>query len=163
MSLEERLIATERFAADHNMSVREVAWMAFRPHLALRLELGLQLLHRMSRHRDQNIRRFAIEVSRPRSVWGAHITALKHSPELALPLLEAVRQDGVKYVQLSAGNWLNDASKTRPAWVRELCSLWMEEPHPATAAIVRRGLRTVSKSARKEIESSAWPVPQATG
>lgn len=146
LSLEERLSATIPFAADANMSVREAAWMAFRPHLASSLTAGLALLERLAADGDENIRRFAVEVTRPRSVWGAHIEPLKRNPDLARSLLERVRSDPSRYVKLAVGNWLNDASKSRPEWVRDVCRSWGEaDPH--TTFIVRRGARTLSRSA----------------
>jgi hypothetical protein len=90
MSLQDRLGVTLPFAADPHMSVRECAWMAFRPFLLARLDEGLPLLVNVARSDDPRVRRFAVEVSRPRSVWGHHCSALKLRPELGRPLLEAV-------------------------------------------------------------------------
>ena len=77
LSLSARLSATLRFAADANMTVREAAWMSFRPHLARNLAECLTLLGPLSKDSDAYVRRFAIEVTRPRSVWGTHIVALR--------------------------------------------------------------------------------------
>jgi 3-methyladenine DNA glycosylase AlkC len=139
----ERLDWTLRFAADRNMTVRETAWMAYRPHLRRELAFTLRLLERASRSADPNVRRFSVEVSRPRSVWGSHIPELKQEPNRALSIIENVRSDQSRYVQLAAGNWLNDASKTRPDWVRELCTRWACDGHPFSHNIVKRGLRTL--------------------
>jgi 3-methyladenine DNA glycosylase AlkC len=144
-SLAERLTLTLPFAADPNMSVREAAWMAFRPNILARVQEAIALLEPVSRDADQSHRRFAIEATRPRSVWGAHIELLKRRPEKALPLLDNVRQDKARYVQLAAGNWLNDASKSRPDWVAQTCARWSTEGNPQTAVIVRRGLRTLAR------------------
>ena len=145
LSLPKRLAATLPFAADKHMSVRECAWMAFRPHLTASLANGLKLLEPVSLSKDANLRRFAIEVTRPRSVWGAHIAALKEEPSMAVALLDNVYQDSSQYVRLSAGNWLNDASKTRPDWVRAVCSRWSKKASKHTEAIIRRGLRTLNR------------------
>jgi 3-methyladenine DNA glycosylase AlkC len=153
LSVQERLARTKQFAADPNMSVREAAWMAFRPYLQLHLAECLQALETLVHDSDPNIRRFSVEVTRPRSVWGAHLPELKRSPSLALRLLESVKRDGSRYVQLAVGNWLNDASKSQPVWVSELCGRWGVEGDKATAAIVRRGLRTL-KSGRGEDDSA---------
>jgi hypothetical protein len=101
MSLTSRLELTRRFAADPHMSVRECAWMAFRPHFAARLGPGLRLLERVSRSENPNERRFSVEVSRPRSVWGRHIPALKQKPEMASALLSNVCKDDSRYVRLN--------------------------------------------------------------
>jgi 3-methyladenine DNA glycosylase AlkC len=144
--LGERLRLTLRFAADTNMSVRETAWMAFRPHLAADLQHGLRLLFEVACCENANQRRFAVEVTRPRSVWGAHLVALKRQPELAEDLLECVRTDSSRYVQLAVGNWLNDASKSRPDWVTRMCSIWSQNNDRRTDFIVRRGLRTLASA-----------------
>ena len=154
LTLAQRLSLTLPFAADHHMSVRECAWMAFRPHLIARLEEGLLLLESVTRAEDANLRRFAIEVTRPRSVWGSHITALKRTPGNAVALLDNVHQDSSRYVRLAAGNWLNDASKSRPDWVRELCSRWSKSESKHTKAIIRRGLRTIARLERSTMKNT---------
>lgn len=153
-SLSERLAVTLPFAADQNMSVREVAWMAFRPHILSNVGAAIALLEPITRDPNSSIRRFAIEATRPRSVWGAHCEQLKRRPQEALFLLENVRQDQARYVKLAVGNWLNDASKSRPKWVVEVCERWSTEGNPHTAAIIRRGLRTLVRQRAKNVERS---------
>lgn len=148
----DRLKATLRFADDQNMSVRETAWMAFRPHLAANVDGVLPLLMPLTSDLSANIRRFAIEVTRPRSVWGAHIAALKRHPERAAMLLEAVSADESRYVQLAVGNWLNDASKSRPDWVETVCKRWACNGSRHTEFITRRGSRSMS---RKSVRTRA--------
>jgi hypothetical protein len=81
-------------------------------------------------------------------VWCAHLNALKDEPSKALPLLEAVRADASRYVQLSIANWLNDASKHQPDWVRATAERWLaESPCGETRWIVNHALRTLRKSA----------------
>ena len=146
LSLEERLRAARRFAADRSVAVRECAWDSFRPYIADDLRLGLRLLDSWVRDPDPNIRRCGVEATRPRGVWTAHIEALKQDPEPALKLLEVVRSDPSRYVQRSVGNWLNDASKSRPDWVVSVCSRWTQESATQeTAWTVNHALRTLRK------------------
>jgi 3-methyladenine DNA glycosylase AlkC len=146
MPLDRRLGMTRRFAADSNMAVREFAWMSFRPYVARDLPEALSLLQEWVTDPDPNIRRCAVEGTRPRGVWTNHIPDLKENPEPAEPLLEAVNADPSRYVQNAVANWLNDASKTRPDWVTDLCVRWKaESPVKETQYIVKRALRTLKK------------------
>jgi 3-methyladenine DNA glycosylase AlkC len=144
-SLAQRLSLTLPFAADQNMSVREVAWMAFRPHIIASVEAAIVLLEPLTRDPSSSVRRFAIEATRPRSVWGTHCEQLKRRPHEALSLLENVRQDPVRYVQFAVGNWLNDASKSQPDWVAQVCEAWSAIGNTHTNAIIRRALRTIAR------------------
>ncbi len=145
-TLQAKLEAVQPFAADLHFGVREIAWMAWRPHLNANLGIGLTLLEAWTQADDANLRRFASEVSRPRGVWCAHIQALKDKPELALQLLEPLRSDDSKYVQASVANWLNDASKTQGNWVESVCARWLEQsPSKETKWIVNRALRSLRK------------------
>lgn len=146
-SLRTRLRAIKPLAADEHFGVREFAWMAVRPHLILDLEPGLEELAKWSTDADANVRRFASEVTRPCGVWCQHFAALKRDPELAIPVLEPLRADASEYVRSSVGNWLNDASKSRPDFVRDLCERWSREsPVAETQAICKKALRTLNRS-----------------
>lgn len=141
-SLAERLDDARPFAADAHFGVRELAWMELRPHLAGDLPTALELLRAWATDADANIRRCASEATRPRGVWCAHLKALIADPTPAEALLTSLRADPARYVQLSVGNWLNDAGKTHPAWITELAARWRREaPGVHTESILRRGLR----------------------
>ena len=146
LPLDRRLDATRRFAADRSVAVCECAWDSFRPYFAADLDQGFRLLESWVHDPDSNIRRCAVEGTPPRGVWTAHIDALKQNPEPGLVLLEPVRSDTSRYVQNATANWLNDASKSRPDWVRAVCDRWAaESPTKETAWIINRGLRTLRK------------------
>ena len=146
LTLDARLVAARRFAADRNGSVRECAWDSFRPYLANELSRGLKLLEPWVEDSDPNIRRCAVEGTRPRGVWTAHIETLKRNPQPGLAILEPVRSDSSRYVQRAVANWLNDASKSRPDWTLSVCKRWTEEsPTKETAWIVHHALRTLRK------------------
>lgn len=144
LSFAQRLKAVRPFANDPNSGVREWAWMALRPAIADNLDLAIDSLIPFTTDPSANIRRFATEATRPRGVWCAHITELKSNPAPALPLLQPLNSDPTKYVQDSVSNWLNDAAKSCPDWVRDLTSRWLKESDTAaTRRICRRALRSI--------------------
>lgn len=145
-AIADRLNAIRPLADDHHFGVREWSWMAVRPHIAADLEVSIRHLANWTCAPSERVRRFASESIRPRGVWCAHIGALKKQPEIAFPILEPLRADPAPYVQDSVGNWLNDAGKDQPDWVREVCQRWLEEmpDDPNTKRIVGRALRSLN-------------------
>ncbi|MBI1766669.1 MAG: DNA alkylation repair protein [Acidobacteria bacterium] len=146
LPLAQKLDAIRPFAADAHFGVREIAWMAVRDALARELSAAIRGLSAWATDADENIRRFASEATRPRGVWCKHIDALKKNPELGYPILEPLHSDPAKYVRDSVANWLNDASKSQPGWVEDVCTHWAEtSPTKETAYIVNKALRTIRK------------------
>lgn len=143
-----KLQAVRRFAADPHFGVRELAWSAVRDEVGRDVDGAVRLLQPWVHEADSNLRRFATELTRPHGVWCAPLPALKAEPWRAQPLLEPLKADPSLYVRNSVANWLNDASRTQPEWVVQLCARWQRESEsPATASITRRALRTVNKQA----------------
>lgn len=146
ITIDEKLERIKFFAADQHFGVREICWMAVRSSLSENLKESLLILTEWTKDRNENIRRFASESTRPRGVWAKPIEALKQNPELGLKILEPLRSDPSKYVQNSIGNWLNDASKSQPEFVTKACNRWLQEsPTKETQYIVKRALRTILK------------------
>ncbi|MBY0374538.1 MAG: DNA alkylation repair protein [Bryobacteraceae bacterium] len=117
-----------------------------RPAIVVEPLVAVEVLSSWSESPAAFRRRFASEATRPRGVWCGHIELFKADPSLALPLLEPLRADPEKYVQDSVGNWLNDAAKSQPDWVRSLCRSWTRHrpPAAATTKICKRALRSLS-------------------
>ncbi len=146
LKIKEKLNQAKPLVADEHFGVREVVWMALRPEIDKNLEASIELLTEWAENENENIRRFTTEATRPRGVWCKHIETLKENPELALAILENLKSDSSKYVQDSVGNWLNDASKSKPEFVIGLCKKWqMESPTKETEKIVKRAKRTIEK------------------
>jgi 3-methyladenine DNA glycosylase AlkC len=144
LTIPERLAAISPFADDAHFGVREWAWMALRPHLVAELSVAINNLVPWTTLPSERLRRFACEVLRPRGVWCTHIAALKSEPALALPILSPLRADSAIYVQDSVANWLNDAAKDQPDWVRALCEQWLQlESAESTRRICQRAMRNL--------------------
>ncbi len=144
LPIKSRLALVKPFADDSHFGVRECAWLALRDQIIEELPLSLKQLTHWTSARSENLRRFASESTRPRGVWCRHCRELIATPELGLPVLEPLRADASRYVQLSVGNWLNDAAKTKPAWVKSICRRWHKEsPTRETSLIIKRGSRNL--------------------
>ncbi|MBK3436290.1 MULTISPECIES: hypothetical protein [Pseudomonas] len=135
--LEQALLSQFRFATDSHFGVREWAWIALRPLLAQDLTASLELLRSHARNDNPLIRRFCVEILRPRGVWCEHIAPLKAQPQIAEPLLIAMLEETDKYAQDSVANWINDASKTRPDWVQDLFERYPPSGKAATRIFTR--------------------------
>jgi 3-methyladenine DNA glycosylase AlkC len=122
-----RLASMRPFAADSHFGVREWAWMAVRAIVVADPIASIKVLSPWVLDKDANVRRFASEATRPRGVWAASIPILRKEPHLALPMLKELRFDAERYVEDSVANWLNDATKDQPDWVRQLLAQWEEE------------------------------------
>lgn len=145
VALPTKLERMRPLADDPHFGVREWAWLALRQNIIAAPLLAMEHLLPWTAAPSANLRRFACEALRPRGVWSAHIALFKEEPRQALPLLEALAADPSRYVQDSVANWLNDAGKTRPDFVRELVARWAEtHTGDAGAYIRKRALRNLT-------------------
>lgn len=147
LSIGQMLEKIRPFATDRHFNVRECAWADARKSIVQNVTESIAILSTWATDKDENIRRFASEATRPRGVWCEHIIEFKQNPELGLTILEPLKSDESKYVRDSVGNWLNDASKTQPEFIIELCKRWEKESDTKeTKYIIKKALRTIEKS-----------------
>lgn len=99
-------------------------------------------------HKDPHVRRLASEGTRPRLPWSFRLEKLAQEPELAAPILEALRADDSLYVRKSVANHLNDITKLHPDWVMDRLEQWPLD-NPYCAWVARHALRTLIKRGDK--------------
>ncbi|MFY7671510.1 DNA alkylation repair protein [Tenacibaculum sp. MEBiC06402] len=142
----ELLSAMKKYTADIHFGVREVVIFATKERMISDLNSSISILSEWTSNKDENIRRFAIESLRPVGVWTKKIAEFQENPEKGILLLEPLKSDSSKYVRDSVANWLNDASKSKPEWVLNVCNRWEKESTTEeTSYIVKRALRTIRK------------------
>jgi len=141
-SAAERIDRMRPFAADPHFGVREWAWMAVRGAIVAETETAIGLLTRWTADPDPRVRRFASEATRPRGVWSASIPRLRADPSPGLAILAPLRHDASRYVEDSVANWLNDAGKDNPGWLRGLLAVW--ESDGVASRLLRRAGRSLS-------------------
>ncbi|MBC7906246.1 MAG: DNA alkylation repair protein [Rhodospirillaceae bacterium] len=140
LSLAERLVMIRPLADDPHFGVREWAWLGIRPLVVAEPALALHLLTPWTTEPSPYLRRFASEATRPRGVWCGQIAALRADPSPGLAVLEALKADRERYVQNSVANWLNDAAKDHPDWVRAVCARWTGYAVPYVLKRAQRNL-----------------------
>lgn len=143
-SLAERFARIRPLAADPHFGVREWAWLGLRHHVVAAPLESIALLTPWTAEREASLRRFAVEATRPRGVWSSHVALLKRQPEAGRALLDPLADDPARYVQDSVANWLNDAAKDNPGWVRRVLAEWATDTAgEARTRIVKRAGRSL--------------------
>jgi 3-methyladenine DNA glycosylase AlkC len=141
MTSSARLQAIKPFAADHHFGVREWAWMAVRALVVADPLNVIKTLKPWTQDKDAYVRRFVSEATRPRGVWAASVPLLRKEPHHALSILDALKLDQERYVEDSVANWLNDAAKDQPDWVKLLLKQWHAEG--VSARLIQRAGRSL--------------------
>jgi 3-methyladenine DNA glycosylase AlkC len=122
---------------------------AIRPYLLKYPQKVMAQMLAWSKHKNENIRRFASEGCRPRLPWAMAIPFLKKDPSPILPILENLKNDSSAFVRRSVANNLNDISKDHPELVIEIAKNWMGK-FTETDWIVRHACRGLLKKGNKE-------------
>jgi hypothetical protein len=115
------------FADDEHFGLRDIACLALRKDVIRDPGSAIRCLVPWTGSRNERLRRFSVEVTRPCGSWSLHIQQLVDMPEFGLPILEPMRADESNYVQDSVCNWLNDASKSNPEWVQATTARWFAD------------------------------------
>ena len=134
---------TDAMALLAELTGRLTSEFAVRALLRHDLDLALPSVQRWTTSPDEHVRRLASEGTRPYLPWATRVPELFQRPGVTVPILDALYRDGSEYVRRSVANHLNDLSRDEPDLVVATARRWLDAPAPTTAALVRRGLRTL--------------------
>ena len=111
----------------HELTRRFTAEFCIRPFLLQHRDQALKQLRHWAGDSNPHVRRLVSEGTRPRLPWAMRLTEFQQDPELALPLLELLKDDIELYVRRSVANHLGDMAKDHPEFTFAVCDRWLDE------------------------------------
>jgi len=132
-------------AAQHALTQRFTAEFCIRPYLLHRQGDTLARLRDWAQDDNAHVRRLVSEGTRPRLPWAPRMPAFQANPQLALPLLGALKDDPSSYVRRSVANHLGDIAKDHPDLAVGTARTWLQGAPAPREALVRHGLRFLIK------------------
>lgn len=132
-------------AAQHALTQRFTAEFSIRPYLLHHQGATLARLRDWAQDDNAHVRRLVSEGTRPRLPWAPRLPAFQNNPQLALPLLDALKDDPSSYVRRSVANHLGDIAKDHPDLAVGTARTWLLGAPAPREALVRHGLRFLIK------------------
>lgn len=132
-------------AAQHALTQRFTAEFCIRPYLLHHQGPTLARLRDWAQDDNAHVRRLVSEGTRPRLPWAPRLPAFQNNPQLALPLLDALKDDSSSYVRRSVANHLGDIAKDHPDLAVGTARTWLQGAPAPREALVRHGLRFLVK------------------
>lgn len=139
----------ESLDALYFLTPKFTAEFAVRPFLINHPKKTFAKLKKWASDKDEHIRRWTSEGSRPMLPWGAKLHASIVDPTDGLEILEKLKFDEALYVRKSIANHLNDIAKHHPDLVIETLKAWQKKATAKDKAkldwIQKQALRTLIK------------------
>lgn len=132
-------------AAQHALTQRFTAEFCIRPYVLRHQGATLARLRDWAHDDNAHVRRLVSEGTRPRLPWAPRLPAFQTNPQLALPLLDALKDDPSSYVRRSVANHLGDIAKDHPDLAVGTARTWLQGAPAPREALVRHGLRFLIK------------------
>lgn len=132
-------------AAQHALTQRFTAEFCIRPYLLHHQRDTLARLRDWAQDGNAHVRRLVSEGTRPRLPWAPRLPAFQANPQLALPLLGALKDDPSSYVRRSVANHLGDIAKDHSDLAVGTARTWLQGAAAPREALVRHGLRFLIK------------------
>lgn len=139
----------ESLNALYHLTSRFTAEFAVRPFLVQHPKKTFATLKKWSTDKNEHVRRWTSEGTRPRLPWGLKLHASIVDPKPGLEILEKLKFDDSLYVRKSIANHLNDIAKDHPDLVIATLKAWQKKAKVSDkdklAWITKQALRTLIK------------------
>ena len=132
---------------------RNTGEFAIRPYLETFPDETFSRMLEWSQDDNFHLRRLASEGSRPRLPWAKKLNVVVENPDLALPILENLKDDPIKFVQKSVANHINDMLKDNYDLAMNLLKTWHKDAGKERRWIIKHALRKELKKGNPEAEA----------
>ena len=129
----------------YEITQRFTSEFAVRPFYNLFPEKTLTVMSSWREDKNEHIRRFVSEGSRPRLPWAPKIDQFIKFPQPLFELLKPLMNDESLYVRKSVSNHLNDISKDHPNQLLIFLSEFKDSKSVHTKWIIKQALRSLVK------------------
>ncbi len=101
-------------------------------------------------HKNEHVRRWITEGTRPNLPWGMNISHLNNNLSQNIELLEHLKEDSSLYVRKSVANHMSDISMINSALALKTLKRWNAKGSVHVRWIVKQALRNLIKAGNKE-------------
>ena len=129
----------------YEITKRFTSEFGVRPFFENHPEQTYKLFHKHCEDKNEHVRRWVSEGTRPNLPWGKNISHLKQNLPKNIELLEKLKNDPSEYVRKSVANHMNDIT-----WLDEVLALntlkqWNKEKSAQNQKLIRMALRNLIK------------------
>ncbi|MGD1922350.1 MAG: DNA alkylation repair protein [Pleurocapsa sp.] len=140
----------ESIDAIAEITKRSTGEFAIRPYLRSEPDKTLEIMQQWSLDDNFHLRRLASEGTRTRLPWATKLTFLIKNPQPALPILNNLQDDPIRFVQKSVANHINDILKDNYDMGMNLIHHWLQDASTARKWIIKHALRKQVKDGNPE-------------
>ena len=140
----------ESIAAIAEITKRSTGEFAIRPYLKSKPDRTLAIMQQWSLDDNFHLRRLASEGTRTRLPWATKLSFLIENPQPALPILNNLQDDSIRFVQKSVANHINDMLKDNYDVGIDLIRNWLEKASLSRKWIIKHALRKQAKDGNPE-------------
>ena len=121
-----------------------------RPYFEKYPELTYSYFHSKLKNKDDNVRRWISEGTRPNLPWGMNISHLNQNLDKNIKLIDNLKDDPSLYVRKSVANHMSDVTMLDSTLALKYLRVWNKSDSDYQKWIVKQALRNLVKKGNKE-------------